>query len=135
MQHMIYRDTMPTLAVFEALENAVPGAKDDITKRCLSQEIARRVLLLTALNSNDPSYSYLSAHYRNASDEALQEACRLDGDGVRSCIHDFMQDHGLKVEDLRLAHADQKSLKLDIYQFCAKGRSTFGSNLPDFERV
>jgi len=112
-----YRETTPTKAVYDALEAAVSGARDEIAQKCTSMEIKKRVELFTALNQITIDPTGMAMVFRGASDEELQRRCVLKGDEIRACMYDFMQGHGLTITALGLSPEDEESLRLDSSRY------------------
>lgn len=112
-----YRETSPTEAVYEALEIAVPGAREAIAQKCIAMENKKRVELFTALNQITAHPTGMVVIFGGASDEELQRQCVLNGDEIRACMYDFMQGHGLTIKSLGLSPDDEESLRLDLSRY------------------
>lgn len=130
-----FRETTPTEAVYEALEAAVPGARDVIAQKCTSMEIKKRVQLFTALNQITVDPSGMVMVFRGASDEELQRRCVLKGDEIRACMYDFMQVHGLTIESLGLPADDEESLRLDSSRLYPDRTPATDVTWPRFVRI
>ncbi|MDY0029643.1 MAG: hypothetical protein RBR86_06845 [Pseudobdellovibrionaceae bacterium] len=130
-----FRETTPTEAVYAALEATIPGARETIANKCVAMEIEKRVALFSALNQISVDPTGMAVVFRSASDTDLQRHCILNGDEIRTCMYDFMQDHGMTIESLHLSPEDEESLRLDSSRLYPDRASASDLTGPRFVRI